>query len=542
MTFHAPRCWPSGTAGSAVMAGDGQVTLRRHGRQAAREEDPAAVQRPHPRRLRRVGRRFLRAVLAVRSEARAVPRQPRALGRGAREGLAHRSHPPPARGDAHRAGQDGDVPAVGQRRSHRARRWHRRDRIGRRRTRWPRRRRSRRTPTLDARAIAEQAMAIAGDDLHLHERHARPSKSCRPCPSIFPKRPTSTGIADAAADRRRARQVRRRPGSGEARRRDRAAQPHAAPEAAAGDGRGDRAEEHPDDRADRRRQDRDRAPARAAGAVAVPQGRGVEVHRGRLRRPRRRVDGARPGRSSRVDMVREERTRRCARRRRRTPRSGCSTCCCRRCPLAPSTTSRPSPLREQAQRRRASAARAAPRRPPRREAVEIDVREKSFPSFEIIAGSSVEEVDINLKDMLPGLFQGRTKKRAHEGARGARRSRAGRRAEADRHGQRGARGGRARASRRGSSSSTRSTRSPGREGGARPRRQPRRRAARHPADRRRHDGQHEIRDGADRSHPVHRRRRVPRVEAVGSHSRAAGPLSDPRRARGARPATSSCAS
>jgi ATP-dependent HslUV protease ATP-binding subunit HslU len=43
--------------------------------------------------------------------------------------------------------------------------------------------------------------------------------------------------------------------------------------------------------------------------------------------------------------------------------------------------------------------------------VDIDVREKSFPSFEIIAGSSVEEVDINLKDMLPGLFQGKTKKR-----------------------------------------------------------------------------------------------------------------------------------
>jgi ATP-dependent HslUV protease ATP-binding subunit HslU len=43
--------------------------------------------------------------------------------------------------------------------------------------------------------------------------------------------------------------------------------------------------------------------------------------------------------------------------------------------------------------------------------LEIDVREKSFPSFEIIAGSSVEEIDINVKDMLPGLFQGRTKKR-----------------------------------------------------------------------------------------------------------------------------------
>jgi ATP-dependent HslUV protease ATP-binding subunit HslU len=43
--------------------------------------------------------------------------------------------------------------------------------------------------------------------------------------------------------------------------------------------------------------------------------------------------------------------------------------------------------------------------------VEIDVRERTFPSFEIIAGSSVEEVGINVKDMLPGLFQGRTKTR-----------------------------------------------------------------------------------------------------------------------------------
>jgi ATP-dependent HslUV protease ATP-binding subunit HslU len=43
--------------------------------------------------------------------------------------------------------------------------------------------------------------------------------------------------------------------------------------------------------------------------------------------------------------------------------------------------------------------------------VEIDVREKSTPSFEIIAGSSVEEVDINLKDMLPGLFQGKSRRR-----------------------------------------------------------------------------------------------------------------------------------
>ena len=43
--------------------------------------------------------------------------------------------------------------------------------------------------------------------------------------------------------------------------------------------------------------------------------------------------------------------------------------------------------------------------------VEIDVREKSMPSFEIVAGTSVEEIDINLKDMLPGFFQGKTKRR-----------------------------------------------------------------------------------------------------------------------------------
>src|SRR5690606_13380711 len=38
-------------------------------------------------------------------------------------------------------------------------------------------------------------------------------------------------------------------------------------------------------------------------------------------------------------------------------------------------------------------------------AVEIEVRERSFPSFEVISGSSIEEIDINIKDMLPGLLQ-----------------------------------------------------------------------------------------------------------------------------------------
>src|SRR5262245_7786471 len=43
--------------------------------------------------------------------------------------------------------------------------------------------------------------------------------------------------------------------------------------------------------------------------------------------------------------------------------------------------------------------------------VEIEMRESAMPSFEIIAGSSVEEIGVNLKDMMGNMFQGRTKSR-----------------------------------------------------------------------------------------------------------------------------------
>jgi len=43
--------------------------------------------------------------------------------------------------------------------------------------------------------------------------------------------------------------------------------------------------------------------------------------------------------------------------------------------------------------------------------VELDVRERNTPSFEIISNQGVEEMDINIKDMLPNLFGQRTKKR-----------------------------------------------------------------------------------------------------------------------------------
>jgi ATP-dependent HslUV protease ATP-binding subunit HslU len=43
--------------------------------------------------------------------------------------------------------------------------------------------------------------------------------------------------------------------------------------------------------------------------------------------------------------------------------------------------------------------------------VEIDVKERNFPAFEIISSSGIEEMDINIKDILPGFLGQKTKKR-----------------------------------------------------------------------------------------------------------------------------------
>ena len=43
--------------------------------------------------------------------------------------------------------------------------------------------------------------------------------------------------------------------------------------------------------------------------------------------------------------------------------------------------------------------------------VEIDVKERNFPAFEIISNQGIEEMDINIKDILPGFLGQRTKKR-----------------------------------------------------------------------------------------------------------------------------------
>ena len=81
-------------------------------------------------------------------------------------------------------------------------------------------------------------------------------------------------------------------------------------------------------------------------------------------------------------------------------------------PLPPSVRDNdPGQAREQHQRTRERLrAQLAEGRLDERE-VEVDVPQKSFPSFEVISGSSIEEIDINIKDMLPNLFQGRSRKR-----------------------------------------------------------------------------------------------------------------------------------
>ncbi len=41
--------------------------------------------------------------------------------------------------------------------------------------------------------------------------------------------------------------------------------------------------------------------------------------------------------------------------------------------------------------------------------VELELREQSMPLMQVVGGSSMEEIGLNLKDMLPGMFQGRNR-------------------------------------------------------------------------------------------------------------------------------------
>jgi ATP-dependent HslUV protease ATP-binding subunit HslU len=112
-----------------------------------------------------------------------------------------------------------------------------------------------------------------------------------------------------------------------------------------------------------------------------------------------------------VDMIREERVAEVKERARKAAEERVLDLLLPPLPASPDFDEQAASIREQAQRTREKLRDQLRDGRLDQKQVEIDVREKSFPSFEIIAGSSVEEVDINIKDMLPGLFQGRTRKR-----------------------------------------------------------------------------------------------------------------------------------
>src|SRR4051794_18369359 len=112
-----------------------------------------------------------------------------------------------------------------------------------------------------------------------------------------------------------------------------------------------------------------------------------------------------------VDLVREERTADVREKARLAAEERVLDLLLPPLPPAADHDEQAAAIREQAQRTREKLREQLREGRLDHKQVEIDVRERSFPSFEIIQGGSVEEVDINIKEMMPGLFQGRTKKR-----------------------------------------------------------------------------------------------------------------------------------
>ena len=208
----------------------------------------------------------------------------------------------------------------------------------------------------------------------------------------------------APADRRRARQVRRRAAPGEAGRRHRAPQSHAAAQAAARDGGGSRAKNILM-MADRRRQDGDRA-----ALARLAQSPFLKVEASKLTEVGyvgRDVESMiRDLTEIAVELVREERMAEVREKAKQAAEERVLDLLLPPLPPSAEFDADAASMREQAQRTREKLREQLREGRLDHKQLEIDVRERSFPSFEIIAGSSVEEVDINVKDMLPGLFRG----------------------------------------------------------------------------------------------------------------------------------------
>ena len=175
-----------------------------------------------------------------------------------------------------------------------------------------------------------------------------------------------------------------------------------------------------------RRQDRDRAPARQARAGAVPQGRGLEVHRGRLRRPRRRVDDPRPDRAGGRAWSRRRRRRRSSAGRASTPRSACSISCCRRVP-AGSVPKRASgsDRDDETQGTREKLRRMLREGKLDDRLVDVEVSAGVGPMLQIMLRRAWRRSSMNLKDMFANLMPKKTKRRRLKVAEAHRAPRAG---------------------------------------------------------------------------------------------------------------------
>ena len=157
-------------------------------------------------------------------------------------------------------------------------------------------------------------------------------------------------------------------------------------------------------------------------------------------------------------------------------------------------------------------------------------RQDASPPSRSSTNQGVEEMDINVKEMLPGLF-GSKKKRRKATVAEAREI-----LQAEEEGRLVdpavvAREAVERAQSSGIVFLDEIDKVAGRESAPRARRLARGRSAGPSADRRRHYREHQVRARQDRPRALHRRGRIPRLEALGSDPGAAGPVSDPRRAR-----------
>jgi ATP-dependent HslUV protease ATP-binding subunit HslU len=146
--------------------------------------------------------------------------------------------------------------------------------------------------------------------------------------------------------------------------------------------------------------------ATAAGKAcqfSVSEGGSLEIHRSRICRPGRRIM-IRDLVEISIDMVRNEKLEEVADKADAMQKIASSICFCR--------SSVPRPNRDDSRGGNGAVEPHARKTATHRlrdgkldeRTVEIEVKERNFPASRIISNQGVEEMDINIKDILPGFF------------------------------------------------------------------------------------------------------------------------------------------